>query len=69
MKCPNCGEELMPGTRDAAHCYKGKSVIIKMVCGLFCPSCGEAVLEEDEAARISREMLEFNKQVDANDNR
>jgi HTH-type transcriptional regulator/antitoxin MqsA len=66
MRCPVCGvAELVRDTRDMPYIYKGESKIISMVTGDFCSACGEAVLEQSEAERISSLMLEFNKQVNA----
>ena len=66
MKCPSCAEaELVHDTRDMPYTYKGESTIIAAVTGDFCPACGEAVLGMVESKRVSAEMLEFNKQVNA----
>ena len=66
MKCPSCAEaELVHDTRDMPYTYKGESTIIAAVTGDFCPACNEAVLGMVESTRISAEMLEFNKQVNA----
>jgi len=64
MKCPNCGvAELVHDTRDMPYTYKGETTTIAQVTGDFCPACGEAVLEFTESLRTSREMLDFNQQV------
>jgi HTH-type transcriptional regulator/antitoxin MqsA len=66
MKCPTCGiGSLIVATRKLPYSYKGKSTVIKAVKGKFCnnPKCREVVLDVDEAARVSKEMLAFNKQV------
>jgi HTH-type transcriptional regulator/antitoxin MqsA len=66
MKCPNCGEaELVHDVRNMPYLYKGEETTIPEVTGDYCPSCGEAVLDMGESARISTSMLEFNKQVNA----
>ena len=66
MQCPICAkEELVHDTRDLPYTYKGESTTIPGVTGAFCPSCGEAVLDREESARISAMMLDFNKQVNA----
>lgn len=66
MKCPLCGgAELLHETRDLPYAYKGESTLITAVRGEFCPACGEAVLDADESARVSAQMLAFNKQVNA----
>jgi HTH-type transcriptional regulator/antitoxin MqsA len=66
MKCPNCGgAELIHDTHDVFYTYEGESIEIPMVTGDFCPACGEAVFEIDEATRINNFIMEFNKKVDA----
>lgn len=66
MQCPVCGAaELVRDTRDLTHIYKGETTTIPDVNGPFCPACDEAVLDTDEAARVSAAMLDFNKQVNA----
>ncbi len=66
MKCPICaGAELVHDTRDMPYIYKGESTILHDVLGDFCPACGEAVLEMNEAERTSALMREFSKQVNA----
>ena len=66
MKCPFCADiDLVHGTRDMPYTYKGESTDIPSVTGDFCPACGEAVLDKDEAARVSAAMLEFHRQVNA----
>ena len=66
MKCPTCGTgNLIVATRDLPYIYKRKSTVIKAVKGRFCdnPKCRETVMEMDESARMSKEMLAFNKKV------
>ncbi len=66
MTCPICMEaDLHPDTRDLPYSYKGETTTIPAVRGEFCASCGEAVLDNEEADRISAAMLAFNKQVNA----
>lgn len=66
MKCPICSEqELVFDVRDMPYTYKGESTTIPAVTGEFCPSCGEAVLDSAESARVSAAMVEFTKQVNA----
>ena len=66
MKCLSCGmAELVHDTRDLPYTYKGECTTISMVRGDFCPACGESVLDAVESARVSKSMLEFNKQVNA----
>src|SRR5258708_10122931 len=66
MKCPTCGiGNLMVTTRKLPYSYKGKSTVIKAVKGKFCNNlkCREVVLDIDEAAHVSKEMLAFKKEV------
>ena len=66
MKCPACGAaELVHDMRDMPYNYKGESTTLPSVTGDFCPSCGEAVLDFRESARIGTLMIEFNKEVNA----
>lgn len=66
MKCPQCGHtDLIRDIRDTSYTYKGESTTISAVTGDYCPACGEAVLDKDEAVRVNAIMLEFNKQVNA----
>jgi HTH-type transcriptional regulator/antitoxin MqsA len=51
--------------RDRPYIYKGETTIIPAVTGDYCSACGEAVLELDEAARVSAQMLDFNRQINA----
>jgi HTH-type transcriptional regulator / antitoxin MqsA len=66
MKCPCCGKaKLIADTRDLPYTYKNESTVIQNVNGLFCSACGEGLFNAKESKRISAEMLEFNKQVEA----
>jgi len=68
MKCPTCEiGNLVEGVRDLPYTYKGEKIVLKAVKGRFCNNrkCREVVMDKDESARTSREMLEFNKKVNA----
>ena len=68
MKCPTCEiGNLVEGVRDVPYSYKGKETMLKAVRGRFCDNrkCREVVMDKDESARMSREMLAFNKKVNA----
>ncbi|WP_275270699.1 type II toxin-antitoxin system MqsA family antitoxin [Limnobacter sp. P1] len=66
MKCPVCGAaELIHDTRDLPYTYKGESTVISAVTADFCPACDESITDIAETDRVMREMLEFNKQVNA----
>jgi len=68
MKCPTCGiGKRVAAARDVPYTYKGKSTLIKAVKGQYCdnPKCGEIVIEMGESVRTSREMIAFNKTVNA----
>ena len=66
MHCPLCAEaKLLEDTRDLPYTYKGEETVILAVKGQFCPGCDEVVLDAAESARVSGEMLEFNRQVNA----
>jgi HTH-type transcriptional regulator/antitoxin MqsA len=49
------------------YTYKGKKAVIKAVKGQFCdnPKCRRVVMDMGESVRTSKEMLEFNKKVNA----
>ncbi len=66
MKCPSCSTAgLVHDVRDLPYTYKGETTTIQGVEGEFCSACGEGVFDIKVSARISSEMLEFNKQVNA----
>jgi HTH-type transcriptional regulator/antitoxin MqsA len=68
MKCPTCETgKLVAAVRGAPYTYKGKKTVIKAVKGRFCdnPKCREVVMDMGKSVRTSREMLEFNKKVNA----
>ena len=66
MKCAVCGAgNLVRATRDLPYTYKGRTIVIRGVKGQYCsnPDCREIIMDSDESARASREMLSFNKKV------
>jgi HTH-type transcriptional regulator/antitoxin MqsA len=66
MRCPNCGAaDLVRDTRDLTYAYKGETTVIPNVPGDWCPNCSEMVPDHDDAARVSHEMIAFNRQVNA----
>src|SRR5438067_7235553 len=68
MKCPTCEiGNLVSAVRNMPYTYKGKKTVIKGVKGRYCdnPKCREVVMDMGESVRTSREMLEFNKKVNA----
>ena len=68
MKCPTCGTgSLVAAVRKFPYTNKGKKSVIKAVKGRFCDNrkCREVVMDKDESVRTSKEMLEFNKKVNA----
>lgn len=66
MKCPACGgAELLHEIRNLPYTYKGKQTVFPAVTGDFCPACAESVLDAAESERVMREMLAFNRQVNA----
>lgn len=66
MMCLACGAaEMERAVRGLPYTYKGITTTLAPVGGLFCPSCGEAVLGPAEAEWVSEQMLQFNKQVNA----
>lgn len=54
MKCPCCGvAELVHGTRDESYNSKdGIKTTIPAVTGVFCPACGESLLDGAQAERV-----------------
>lgn len=66
MKCPVCSSaDLLHDTRDLSYTYKGEKTVIPAVTGDFCPACAESVLNAAESEQVMREMLDFNRQVNA----
>lgn len=66
MKFPVCsGADLLHDTRDLPYTYKGEKTVIPAVTGDFCPACAESVLDAAESERVMREMMDFNRQVNA----
>lgn len=65
MKCPECGHKMSIETKDITHTYRGKATIIKGATGKYCPECDEFTFSLSEAQRVSYEMMEFNKSVNA----
>jgi HTH-type transcriptional regulator/antitoxin MqsA len=66
MKCPTCAAaKLVHDTRDVPYTYKGKSTILPLVSGDYCPACDESILDATESRRTMNLMLKFNKQVNA----
>ncbi len=66
MNCPNCEKPtLIKVQRDMPYTYKGAKTVLADVKGEWCPVCGEALLDLEESARISRDMTNFNKRVNA----
>jgi len=65
MKCPVCGAaELIHDTRDIPYTYKGETTILNTT-GDFCPACGESIHDAEDSDRVMREMLAFNRDVNA----
>jgi HTH-type transcriptional regulator / antitoxin MqsA len=66
MKCPNCGAaELIRDTRDLSYVYKGEGTTIPAVTADWCSACGESITELAESERVTSEMRDFNRQVNA----
>jgi HTH-type transcriptional regulator / antitoxin MqsA len=68
MKCPTCGTgNLVAARRSMPYTYKGEKTVIKAVRGEYCdnPKCHEVVMDMGESTRTAREMLAFNKKVNA----
>lgn len=66
MNCPNCERPtLVTVRRDMPYTYKGEKTVLSDVTGEWCPACGEALLDIAESARISRDMIAFNKKVNS----
>ena len=66
MKCPACGgADLLHEICNLPYTYKGKKTVLPAVTGDFCPACAESVLDAAESERVMREMLAFNRQVNA----
>lgn len=66
MKCAACGAAgLIRDARDAPYTYKGKSIVVPELSGMYCPACGEIFLDMTEGRRYSAAIREFMKSVNA----
>ncbi|MBN3265779.1 type II TA system antitoxin MqsA family protein [Pectobacterium brasiliense] len=64
MKCPECGgAELVHDTKDVPYSWRGKKTMLRSVTGLYCPACGEAVLNKEEEAAYREKMVEFRNSI------
>ncbi|KFX10486.1 hypothetical protein KCQ_04996 [Pectobacterium atrosepticum ICMP 1526] len=64
MKCPECGgAELVHDTKDVPYSWRGKKTMLRSVTGLYCPACGEAVLNKEEEAEYRGKMTEFRNSI------
>ena len=52
MKCPECSKAMKRGeSRTERVEYDGEAVMVEGLSGWFCPSCGEAILDDESARR------------------
>lgn len=66
MRCPECaGAELVRERRDMDYTYRGETTVVEQVSGVWCPKCGEGLIDREEQFRIDDIALAFNKQVNA----
>ena len=66
MKCPCCGAaELIYDTRDLPYTYKGKTAIIPMFTGSFCPACCAVILNRGHGDHYSELVGLFQRQTNA----
>ncbi|MEI7307023.1 type II TA system antitoxin MqsA family protein [Pectobacterium atrosepticum] len=64
MKCPECGgAELVHDTKDVPYSWRGKKTMLRSVTGLYCPACGEAVLNKEEEEAYREKMAAFRNSV------
>lgn len=54
MKCPACGNsEMLNNIKDETLTYKGQSLTLHSMKGVFCPACGEGVWDEESYRRYT----------------
>ncbi|MFA9441637.1 type II TA system antitoxin MqsA family protein [Uliginosibacterium sp. sgz301328] len=64
IHCPACGgAELVADARDLPYTCRDRTVVIPEVRGLYCMSCGEALLGAEESARVMNAMRAFSRQI------
>ena len=63
--CRRCVVDPVPLSAASPYTYKGERTSVQGVTGAFCPACGEGVLGAPESARVSREMVALNREVNA----
>jgi HTH-type transcriptional regulator/antitoxin MqsA len=54
MKCAACGDsEMVSKVQDETLAYGGQSLTLHLMKGVFCPSCGEGIWDEESYRRFT----------------
>lgn len=64
-KCPECGSKLVKDKKDFTYVYKGESVTLKKLPGLYCTGCDEVIYDMEISRLISDAATILNKKVNA----
>lgn len=61
--CPECGTPLTRETRRVPYDYKGHPVELEQP-GLWCPACGEGVLEREDLKQTEKALHDHRAAID-----
>lgn len=64
-KCPECGAKLVRDKKDFTYAYKGESVTLKKLPGLYCTGCDEVMYDMEISKLINDAATILNKKVNA----
>lgn len=64
-ECLNCGEiEMVHTARDVPYTYKQHNIVISMIKGWHCTSCGEVEFDAGEGVRFAEAIKQLANEVD-----
>lgn len=66
-KCPQCGDKLVWDKKDYTYTYKGESLVLKQLPGLYCSKCDEVIYDTEITQLIMDAADILNKKVNANE--
>ncbi|MFD1260276.1 type II TA system antitoxin MqsA family protein [Entomomonas asaccharolytica] len=64
-KCPECSAKLVKDKKDFTYVYKGESVTLKKLPGLYCTGCDEVIYDSAISRLINDAANILNKKVNA----
>lgn len=64
-KCPQCGSKLVKDKKDYTYTYKGESLVLKQLPGLYCTQCDEAIYDVEIKQLIIDAANILNKKVNS----